>query len=175
MSDAEAITIRVRPEQGGDAAAIRALTDAAFGQPDEARIVDAIRAAGHPAISLVALDGAEIVGHILFTPVTFDPPREGVTMMGLAPMAVTPGRQRRGVGSMLVRDGLRRCAAAGIAAVVVVGHPGFYPRFGFVPGRTMGLRCEYPVPDDVFMAVELVPGALRGYAGLVRYVAELRP
>ena len=167
-------TIRIRREQPGDAAAIDGLMTAAFGQPDEAQIVDAIRKAGRPAISLVAVDGADVVGHILFTPVQFEPPRSGIELMGLAPMAVTPDRQRRGIGSALVRDGLRQCARAGNGAVVVVGHPEFYPRFGFRPGSSFGVRCEYPVADDVFMVVELVPGALEGFSGLVRYVPELR-
>ena len=108
------------------------------------------------------------------TAVQFEPVRAGIEMMGLAPMAVTPDRQRRGIGSALVREGLRQCARAGARAVIVVGHPEFYPRFGFRPGSSFGLRCEYPVPDDVFMAVELVPGALEGLDGLVTYVPELR-
>ena len=167
-------TIRIRREQPGDEPAIADLTTAAFGQPDEAQIVDAIRKAGRPAISLVAIEGADLVGHILFTPVQFEPPRSGIELMGLAPMAVAPDRQRRGIGSALVREGLRQCARAGSRAVVVVGHPGFYPRFGFRSGSTFGLRCEYPVPDEVFMVVELLPGVLQGSSGLVTYVPELR-
>jgi putative acetyltransferase len=91
-------TIRIRREQPGDEAAIANLTTAAFGQPDESQIVDAIRRAGRPAISLVAIEGAEVVGHILFTAVQLEPVRAGIEMMGLAPMAVTPDRQRRGIG-----------------------------------------------------------------------------
>jgi putative acetyltransferase len=92
--------------------------------------------------------------------------------MGLAPLAVSPQLQNQGIGSRLVRDGLQACVRDGCHAVVVVGHPAFYPRFGFRPGSSYGLRCEYPVADDVFMAVELVPGALAGVNGLVRYVSE---
>jgi putative acetyltransferase len=167
-------TIRIRREQPGDEVAIATLTTAAFGQPEESQIVDAIRKAGRSAISLVAMEGADLVGHILFTPVQFEPARSGIEMMGLAPMAVAPDRQRRGIGSALVREGLRQCARAGCQAIVVVGHPAFYPRFGFRPGSTFGLRCEYPVPEEVFMAVELVPGVLEGSSGLVTYVPELR-
>lgn len=90
-------------------------------------------------------------------------------LMGLAPMAVLTEHQRRGVGSALVREGLLRCKQLGRQAVVVVGHPEYYPRFGFVPASRYGIRCEYDVPDDVFMIVELVPGALRGAAGVVHY------
>jgi putative acetyltransferase len=87
-------------------------------------------------------------------------------------MAVSPRCQRQGIGSSLVQAGLRACAAQGCEAVVVVGHPRFYPRFGFRPASAFGLRCEFNVPDDVFMVAELVPGALNGFSGLVRYLPE---
>jgi putative acetyltransferase len=94
--------------------------------------------------------------------------------MGLAPMAVLPAHQRRGVGSSLVRAGLDVCRHRGVDAVVVLGHAAFYPRFGFQPASRFGIRSEYDVPDDVFMAIELRPGALAGPAGLVRYHAAFR-
>ncbi len=169
MNDA---SVQVRRERAGDEAAIAHVNEAAFGQVDEARIVDAVRRAGHSAISLVAVDDAAIVGHILFTPVVLEPPEAAPAIMGLGPMAVLPERQRRGVGSRLVESGLRECARAGCQAVVVIGHPGFYPRFGFRPARAYGLRSEYTVPDEVFMVAELVPGALSSHGGLVRYVPE---
>jgi putative acetyltransferase len=90
-------------------------------------------------------------------------------LVGLAPMAVAPGNQKQGIGSVLVREGLARCRAAGVEGVVVVGHAGYYPRYGFVPAQQFGLRCEYDVPADVFMALEFSPGALSGVSGLVRY------
>jgi putative acetyltransferase len=164
--------IRARPEQSGDEAAIARVNDEAFGQPDEARIVDAIRRAGHPMISLVAVDGEPIVGHILFTPIDLDSPGPAISVMGLGPMAVLPPFQRRGIGSMLVNAGLRDCKNAGCQAVVVIGHPEFYPRFGFRPARAYGLRSEFDVPDDVFMVAELTPGALADCRGLVRYLPE---
>ena len=89
--------------------------------------------------------------------------------MGLAPMAVLPGRQRQGIGSELVRAGLDECRRLGFGAIVVLGHAEYYPRFGFVPASKFGLKSEYDVPDDVFMALELIPGALRGRAGTIRY------
>ena len=132
--------------------------------------MEALHRANAVVIALVAEVGATIVGHILFSPVTVEhsnkPP-----LVGLAPMAVAPGYQKQGIGSVLVREGLARCRAAGVEGVVVLGHAEYYPRFGFVPAQQFGLRCEYHVPADVFMALELTHGALRGVSGLVRYHA----
>ena len=123
-------------------------------------------------ISLVAVDGESIVGHILFTPIALDSSGPPATVMGLGPMAVLPQWQRRGIGSMLVEAGLRECQEAGCQIVVVIGHPEFYPRFGFRPARAYGLRSEFDVPDEAFMAAELIAGALAGRSGLVRYLPE---
>ena len=168
----EMSTLQVRPEQRGDDIAIARVHDAAFGQTDESRIVEAIRCAGHPIISLVAVDGSRIVGHVLFSPVVIEAAQPVESVMGLGPMAVLPEMQRQGIGSRLLRDGLEECLRSGVRAVVVVGHPEYYPRFGFRPANSYGLRCEYPVPDEVFMAMELVAGALAGSSGLVRYLPE---
>jgi putative acetyltransferase len=165
-------SILVRHEQADDKTAVARLNDAAFGQPDESRIVDAIRLAGHSTISLVATDGPTIVGHILFTPVDLEAPGPAIPVMALGPMSVLPTVQRRGVGSKLVEEGLGECKQLGYQAVVVVGHPAFYPRFGFRPASSYGIRCDYRVPDDVFMAIELVPGSLNGRSGRVRYLEE---
>lgn len=164
--------IEIRAERAGDETAVRRVNELAFGQADEAALVDALRAAADPHISLVATDGGEIVGHIFFSPVSIEPEDSPFAAMGLAPMAVLPGHQRRGVGSALVRAGLEECRRIGHNVVVVLGHPEYYPRFGFRPASRAGLRCEYPVPDEVFMVVELEPGALAGRRGLVKYRPE---
>lgn len=164
--------IDIRREQRGDEDAIAHLSDEAFGQRDESRVIDAVRRAGHAAISLVAVADARIVGHILFTPVAIDSPGPAIVALGLGPMAVLPDMQRRGIGSRLVDAGLRECARIGCQVVVVVGHPEFYPRFGFRPAGSYGLRSEYVVPDEVFMAIELTARALAGRSGLVRYLPE---
>jgi len=164
--------IRIRHETADDAEGVRAVNDAAFGQPDESRIIDAVRAAEHVTVSLVAEEGARIVGHILFTPMTLEPPCGTVRLVALGPMAVTPDRQRIGVGSALVRTGLAECRRGGAQAVVVIGHAAFYGRFGFRPASQFGLRSPFEVPDEVFMAAELVPAALAGAAGQVVYVPE---
>lgn len=163
--------IVVRAEQARDAADVREINEQAFGGPLEARLVDALRDSPE-ALSLVATVDERVVGHILFTPVTIDPPIAGRRIAGLAPMAVRPEVQRSGIGRALVRVGLEECRRGEYAAVVVVGHPGYYPRFGFVPGHTMNLDCEFPVPADVFMVLELEPGALAGCSGIIRYRPE---
>jgi len=117
----------------------------------------------------VAMHAGEVVGHILFSPVEVDDARFESSAVGLAPMAVTPAFQRGGIGSLLVHAGLEASRELGYAVVVVLGHPEFYPRFGFRPAHTLGLGCEYPVPPPVFMALELEPGALDGVEGRVAY------
>jgi putative acetyltransferase len=111
-----------------------------------------------------------VIGHILFSPVTLDL-KSLPLLMGLAPMAVVPGRQRTGVGSALVNAGLHECRVLGAVAIVVVGHPEYYPRFGFVRASSFGLACEFEVRDEAFMALELVESALRRSPGVIRYHA----
>jgi putative acetyltransferase len=160
--------VNIRPERPADAAAIDAVNRAAFGQPAEATLVADLRDQASPLVSLVAEEGRELVGHVLFSPVTLTNHAD-VKIMGLAPMAVLPAMQRRGIGSALARAGLDACTRLGYDAVVVVGHAQYYPHFGFRPASAFGLRCEYDVPDDVFMALELAPGRLAGKSGTIRY------
>ena len=164
--------IGVRFEQPGDESAVRETNALAFDGPLEARLVDALRDSlrGTPDyLSLVATMDRNVVGHILFTPITIEPARN-CPIAGLAPMAVRPEHQRAGIGGQLIRAGLKECRRSGYSAVVVLGHPEYYPRFGFVPASRFGLRSEYDVPDDVFMALELTPGALHGRGpGTIRY------
>jgi putative acetyltransferase len=160
--------MHIRPEQPGDIAGIRAVNLAAFETSTEADLVDALRVQAEPLISLVAADAEGLVGHILFSPVTLVG-HPGLRVMGLAPMAVAPTRQRQGIGSALVDAGLERCRRLGATAVVVLGHAEYYPRFGFTPGSRFGIGCEYDVPEDVFMVLELDRGALKGTSGTIRY------
>jgi putative acetyltransferase len=159
----------IRSERAGDVAAIRAVNRAAFDTPTEADLVDALREQAPAAIlSLVADEGGAIAGHILFSPVTLSGNTD-VKIMGLAPMAVRPDAQRRGIGSALVRAGLEHCAQADYDAVVVLGHADYYPRFGFAPASRFAIASEYDVADEVFMALELKPAALAGKSGTIRY------
>ena len=164
--------IRIRPEQPGDVAAIRRVNERAFNDSAEANLVDLLREHGEVTLSLVAVHDAQVVGHILFSPVVIESAGESFAAVGLAPMAVLPEWQNQGVGSRLVKAGLDECRRQGHAAAVVLGHPGFYPRFGFAPASRFGVRSEYDVADEVFMAIELQPGALAGRGGLVRYQPE---
>lgn len=157
-ADAQTIQFRnkglmqIRPERAADIPAIHAVNRAAFETSTEADLVDALRQRAEPIISLVAENAGSIVGHILFSPVTLLG-HEELSIMGRAPMAVLPAEQRRGIGSALVRAGLERCKQLPCGAVVVLGHPDYYPRFGFVPASRFGLACEYDVPDEAFMAL----------------------
>jgi len=160
--------MRIRPETEADRAAVRAVNEAAFETPAEAVLVEALHGKDIGLVSLVAEVDGKVVGHILFSPVSLTE-RGHLNFMGLAPMAVVPNYQRKGIGSALVRQGLARCKDLGCCAVVVVGHPEYYPRFGFVPASRYALRCEYDVPADVFMVAELEAGALNRASGLVRY------
>lgn len=167
---AKVTNVQIRLELPDDELAVRETNEQAFGTPTEAMLVDRLR--GSPeSISLVATIGDRVVGHILFTPISIEPAVQ-VRVAGLAPMAVRPENQRSGIGSQMVRAGLDHCRQHGYAAVVVVGHPELYPRFGFTRASTRGLTCEFPVRDEVFMAVELNTGALADVRGLVRYRPE---
>ena len=160
--------MEIREERASDRDAVREVNLAAFEENPEANLVDRLREEADPLVSLVAEDGGEVVGHILFSPMT-GAGTEATRVMGLAPMAVIPPRQREGIGSALVRRGLEACRSLGAQAVVVLGHAAYYPKFGFVPASRFGLRSEYDVPDDVFMALELEPGALDAASGTIRY------
>ncbi|WP_050434105.1 GNAT family N-acetyltransferase [Chondromyces crocatus] len=166
------LIVDLRPEHPGDAAAIRRVNERAFNTPAEADLVDALTRNGGVTLSLVASIDGQVVGHILFSPVTIE--REGAhdEAIGLAPMAVLPEHQRRGIGDRLIREGLDRLRRAGHGAVVVLGHPAYYPRFGFEPASRFGLRWEIACPDEAFMALELRPGALVSHPGIVRYRPE---
>jgi putative acetyltransferase len=160
----------IRPEAPQDRAAVRTVNTSAFDTAAEADLVDRLRQQASPLVSLVTEVAGEVVGHILFSPVSLGEHR-GLQIMGLAPMAVAPHRQRRGIGSALVRAGLQRCRQLGAGAVVVLGHPAYYPRFGFQPAARLGIGCEYDAPADAFMLIELQREYLRGVEGTVRYHA----
>ncbi len=162
------MTIIVRKELEADRGDIFAINQLAFETSDEAKLVDRLRKEASPIISLVAEDDGKVVGHIMFSPATFSG-HEDVKIMGLAPMAITPEQQNKGIGSKLVKIGLEQCKEMGVKAVVVLGHPNYYPRFGFKSSVLYGIKSEYDVPDDVFMVMELETDVFKGRAGIVKY------
>jgi putative acetyltransferase len=166
--------LNLRPEQPQDIAAIHRVNALAFGRPAEADLVDALRANSKTLLSLVAEQDQQIVGHIFFSPVVIDSGSVQYPAVGLAPLAVLPICQRQGIGSKLVQAGLAELTRQGYTAVVVLGHPTYYPRFGFIPSVKFGIRWENDVPENVFMAVELQPAALAGHSGIVRYSPEFK-
>ena len=157
----------IRPETIADRDAIRHVNRLAFGQDAEARLVDALRDGGFVRLSLVAEQAGRIVGHILFSDLAIVTEKGTVPALALAPMAVVPESQNQGVGSVLVRRGLDTCRENGHRIVIVVGHPEFYPRFGF--SHELASRLESPYAGEAFMAAELVKGTLDGIRGRVVY------
>jgi putative acetyltransferase len=156
----------IREEEPADVASIRAVNISAFGREREANIVDALRTDHAIVLSLVATRNRETVGHILYSPITIG----DVAAAALGPMAVVPECQREGVGSALVWAGQHKLRELGCPLVVVVGHPAFYPRFGFEPACLYGIRSEWTVPDDVFMVA-----VLRQPEAPVKGLAKYRP
>ena len=165
--------ISIREEKPGDIAAVRAVTELAFGQTEEACIVDALRQNCERIVSLVAVDGDEVVGHILFSPVTAESDQGAVRGMGLAPIAVAPQHQRQGIGAALINHGLALLRERCCPFVIVLGHADYYPRFGFEPASRRGLRSQWEgVPDNVFMVLVLDADAMEGVSGVARYRDE---
>ena len=160
----------IRTENEKDRDAVFAVNVSAFETPAEATLVDVLREHAQPVVSLVAEDNGNVVGHIMFSPVVLSG-NPDLKVMGLAPLAVSPEHQRKGIGSALVRAGLEQCRQLDFVAVVVLGHPEYYPRFGFSPSSRFGIDSEYEVPEEVFMAMELKPEALSGKTGRVKYHA----
>ena len=159
----------LRHERPEDISDIRKVNKAAFETKAEADLVDSLRIKDAHIISIVAIDDTKIIGHILFSPVTIESNESIIPVLGLAPMAVLPEYQRKGVGSKLVEMGLNECLKKDYKAVVVLGYPKYYPRFGFVPSVEYNIRSEYDVPPEVFMVKELRSGALTGISGIAKF------
>lgn len=173
FDEASAPAFHIRPEGPHDADAIRRVNELAFAGHTEADIVDALRAAEAVVLSLVALDESDrVIAHALVTPVTVETDEGQTGLVGLGPVAVLPSDQERGVGTQLIEACLEELRQRGHAAVVVVGEPDYYSRFGFIAAGRWGLRWEVDVPEEAFMVLELAPGRLAGTRGTVRYRPE---
>jgi putative acetyltransferase len=167
--------IIIREERPEDREAIRRINEEAFGQPAEAEVVDKIRRSCENRLSLVAVNGEEVVGHILFSPATIG--EEGATYevegMGLAPMAVLPRCQGQGIGALLIHNGIKMLRERGSPFIIVLGYPEYYPRFGFERASRYGIHSQWSeVPDEAFMILILNKTAMVRASGIARYRRE---
>ena len=162
----------VRREEPQDIAAIRFVNEQAFGGSVEAHAIDALRDRGAATLSLVAVIDERVVGHLFFSPVTIESPERSWPGLGLAPLTVLPEYQRQGIGTALMNEGLEECRRLGHERVIVLGHPDYYPRFGFERASRYGVRFEFEAPDEACMILALQPGALDGVSGVANYQPE---
>jgi putative acetyltransferase len=164
--------MNIRKEQPEDIAAIRGLNIAAFGRLQEANLIEKLRTNGGIWLSLVAANEDQIVGHILYSRVTAGSGEKKIVWAGLGPMAVLPEYQRRGIGAKLIDFGTTRLKQSSCPFIVVLGHAEHYPRFGFRPASEYGLRCEWNVPDNAFLALVLDESKISGLSGFAKYQGE---
>ncbi len=168
------MNVTVRQEKDQDYRDITQVHDLGFGQKNEGELILRLRKTKKfiPELSLVAENEGRIVGHILFYPIEIKGEGQVSPSLALAPMAVLPDYQKKGIGGQLVREGLKRARDLGFRSVIVLGHAAYYPRFGFEPAGRWNIRPPFEVPDDVFMALELVQDGLKGIRGTVEYPPE---
>ncbi len=163
----------IRPEQPDDINDIRDINKKAFGQAQEANIVDNIRRNCDDILSLVAIDKDKLVGHILFSPVTIEDDKKKVIGMGLAPMAVLPEFQRQGIGSQLINRGIEELRKTKCPFIIVLGHEDYYPGFGFEPASRFGIKCQWEgIPDNAFMILWLDKSVMNQTSGVAKYRSE---
>jgi putative acetyltransferase len=163
--------ISIRAESRGDIDDIYSINKRAFETDAEAKLVDLLRSRDKLVISLVAEDQGKLIGHIAFSRV-HNESNPVIRGLGLGPMAVIPERQNCGIGSQLVQVGIQQGKSQGYDYIVVLGHPTYYPRFGFIPARQFDLHCAWEVPEEVFMALEVHMSSLSNVKGLIQYEPE---
>ena len=168
------MSITLRVETTNDYKEITKVNDLAFGKKSEGILIENLRknSAFIKELSIVAEKDNIIVGHILFFPILIESGNDSYKSISLAPMAVHPDFQKQGIGGKLIRYGLEKCKEKGFKSVVVLGHPEYYPKFGFMKASTWGIRPPIDVPDEAFMAIELVNGGLKGVSGVVKFPNE---
>ncbi|MDD1763673.1 MAG: N-acetyltransferase [Methanobacteriaceae archaeon] len=167
----ETTHIRIRSEEKDDYSQIDEVLLQAFERKEEATLVHQLRKNGG-YIALVALEGDKVVGHVFFSPTPIQTENGLTDALSLAPVAVRPQNQRQGVGALLIEKGLKRCKKDGHRVIIILGHPEYYPRFGFVTASSKGIKPPFTVPDEAFMIIELQEGALKGAEGVVSYPPE---
>ncbi len=168
------MNIIIRQELKEDHARIKEINDQAFEQEDEGRLVNKLRKKDQfiPELSLVAEIDKTVIGHILFYPVKINSTDKKHTTLSLGPMSVLPAHQKKGIGGKLINKGLKRAKDFGFRSVIVVGHPEYYPKFGFSKASKWSIKVPFEVPDEVFMALEIVDGELQDKSGIIEYPAE---
>jgi predicted N-acetyltransferase YhbS len=168
------MNIIIRQELKEDHARIKEINDQAFKQEDESRLVNKLRKKNQfiPELSLVAETGGTVVGHILFYPVKINSANQKHITLSLGPMSVLPDYQKKGIGGKLFNEGLKRAKDLGFRSVIVVGHPKYYPKFGFTKASKWSIKVPFKVPDEVFMALEIVKNELHDKPGIIEYPAE---
>ena len=168
--------ITIRQEKKDDFREVFELNHIAFGQENEARLVEALRnnqTAFVPELSIVATNNNKIVGHILFTKINIKDDKGNLNeSLGLAPMAVRPEFQKSGIGGQLIRNGFEVAKGLGFKSVIVLGHEHYYPKFGFQPADKWKIKAPFDVPSNAFMAIELAPDGLKNISGTVVYPKE---
>jgi putative acetyltransferase len=168
------MNILVRPETKEDYGAITHINDLAFGQLNEGELVKSMRERNNfiTELSLIACFHNQAVGHILFSPIQVKNPNQSDVSLALAPMAVIPEFQGLGIGGLLIKNGFSAARRFGFRSVIVLGHPDYYPRFGFVPASRYSISPPFEAPDLNFMAIELVENGLKNVSGIVEYPEE---
>jgi len=165
--------ISIRKEKAEDAHGIRLVNEKAFGRLQEAELVDKLRLTCPKLLSLIALCEDQLIGHILFSPATIEGVHGVLEGMGLAPVAVLPDDQGKGMGSKLIRSGIDILEKDSCPFIIVLGHPHYYPRFGFEPASKYGIRCQWEgVPDGAFMILWLDKSKMKGVSGIAKYLEE---
>jgi putative acetyltransferase len=166
--------VQIRPETLNDYPVIKEVNDEAFGQANEGLLIEKLRSNPDfiPGLSLVAALEGKVIGHILFFPIAVNQDADSFPSLALAPMAVRPDYQNKGIGGQLIQKGLEKAKELGFDSVIVLGHKDYYPRFGFVPAARWKIKSPFDVPEEVFMAMALVPDGLKNVSGTVKYPKE---
>ncbi len=162
----------IRREQPQDIPEVRQVNIRAFGQEQEALVIDQLRKNCNSILSLVALNDGKVVGHILFSPAVIEGRHGRLVGTGLAPLAVLPEYQRKGIGSELIQTGIARIREGGCPYIIVIGHPDYYTRFGFDQAGRFGISSEWSVPKEAFMILVLDRRVMNGITGVAKYRQE---
>lgn len=170
--------VTLRQEEQTDFSQVFDLNCTAFGREDEAKLVEALRkneTAFVPELSIVAMIDKKVIGHILFTIINIkDESGNLYESLALGPMAVEPKVQKNGIGGQLIHKGFEVATDLGFKSIIVLGHEHYYPKFGFEPAEKWDIKAPFEVPSNVFMAIELVPNALKNITGTAIYPKEFK-